>query len=98
MTNEYIASPMASSPGEMGLVMGGLIKQTIKRDHYPTDMWDEASAIWIGMQAFSTEAFKMVTGHPPPEQQSTWTRDETAEEVKSDYIDEAWRRTYVYRS
>ena len=51
---------------QMGVAAGGLIKQTIMRDNYPSSSWDFDKAIYTSVQILDPRIFTMFTGLLPP--------------------------------
>jgi ubiquitin len=52
---------------EMGLGVGGVIKQVIHEDCYGPETWDSDSGVIFNVQALNSAVFKSVTGEDSPE-------------------------------
>lgn len=50
----------------MGLAPGGLIKQCIKKDDYPSMIWDREQTICFNVQILNSDMFQQVTGVAAP--------------------------------
>jgi hypothetical protein len=65
-------SVSSSVSAEMAVAAGGLIKQSIHRDPFPSDSWDTASTIVFNVQILNANIFKEVTGEAPPKAPAEW--------------------------
>ena len=52
---------------QMGIAAGGLIKQTIVRDTYPTESWDSNNTTTFNVSILNSRIFKQLTGLNPPQ-------------------------------
>jgi ubiquitin len=52
---------------EMGIGVGGLIKQTIHKDYNDAEKWDSDNGTIFNVQVLNSAVFKSVTGEDPPE-------------------------------
>jgi hypothetical protein len=52
---------------EMGIGVGGLIKQTIHQDYNLAEKWDSDNGTIFNVQVMNSAVFKSVTGEDPPE-------------------------------
>jgi ubiquitin len=59
--------PGDPSDAEMGLGVGGVIKQVIHEDCYGPDTWDSDNGVIFNVQVLNSAVFKSVTGEDPPE-------------------------------
>jgi ubiquitin len=53
------------SDAQMGLGVGGVIKQVIHQDHYGPETWDSDSGVIFNVQILNSAVFKSVTGGDP---------------------------------
>jgi hypothetical protein len=51
---------------QMGIAAGGGIKQVIRRDFHPADIWDKDKVIIFNIQILNASAFYKITTLPPP--------------------------------
>ncbi|KAK4541873.1 hypothetical protein LTR36_007237 [Oleoguttula mirabilis] len=56
----------ASLEAEMGIAAGGLIKQTIVRDHCKEGIWDSTKTEIFTVSILNSAVFKQLTGKDPP--------------------------------
>lgn len=51
---------------EMGITIGDGIKQVIRKDFHPADIWDQEQIITFNIQILNAFAFPMITALPAP--------------------------------